>query len=94
MKKLNYIPMGKYIFLLIGIGLFGLYTLSIAYPPFSAFPAILGNCGIGFLILYVIDRFIYPTVNTFEEIIIEKNIAYVLHLLCYATIIGAAIIAT
>ena len=90
-KTNPYLKFGLIAIAAIFIGILGL----IFVPAFvSAYPAIIGNVGFGLGIFWIVDKYVLKGVNTINEIIVQKNVAYGLLLIAIAMMICASILAT
>lgn len=86
-KKFRYtIPL---FILAIGLDFLALFKM----PALSVFAGAITLASIGIILFDYADDKVNGAVNTFKEIVQNRNIAYAIYLLCYAIIISAGIIA-
>lgn len=87
----KYLKTGLQGIIYIIVGVAGLILLQ--NTIISSIPAIFSNVGVGFLILYLFDRFALKSIDTIDEIK-KGNVAFAIVYLGWTLIVSAAIMAT
>ena len=82
----NYLPFGKIISWTGVLGVILFVVLAIWFPEVSSYAAMICNVSISLLILWAIDKYVFKTINTVDEIK-NGNIAYALFWLGIVAII-------